>query len=165
MIYGLILVSFIILSFISIKPTNNGFDFNKGISTNLKGIAATWIFLHHMVYIFKDNIIYEPIKYFAFPMVGVFFFISGYGLSKSKSLNLSKKLIKLLVPFALTIILFAVYNLIFNNSSFWSSILFTFNINNVPQYWFIYEYIILVIAYQITKKMDKNNASKIMFFL
>ena len=47
-----------------------------------KGIAAIIIMLHHISFRLSNLPVYvKPIWYIAFPIVGFFFFMSGYGLT------------------------------------------------------------------------------------
>ena len=47
-----------------------------------KGIAAIIIMLHHISFRVSNLPVYvKPIWYIAFPIVGFFFFMSGYGLT------------------------------------------------------------------------------------
>ncbi len=84
MIYTLVVIIFLALIIKDIvyhKEIDDKNYFSK-IQTNcLKGVCATYLLIHHICYEIKDlYIFFEPIKYMAFFIVGLFLFISGYGL-------------------------------------------------------------------------------------
>ena len=84
MIYILVVIIFLVLIIKDTayqKEIDDEKYFSK-IQTNcLKGICATYLLIHHICYDIKDlYIFFEPIKYMAFFIVGLFLFISGYGL-------------------------------------------------------------------------------------
>lgn len=72
-----------------------------------KGIAAIIIMLHHISFRLSNLPMYiKPIWYIAFPIVGFFFFMSGYGLTcgliqKKNYLRgfLYKRIINIVVPY------------------------------------------------------------------
>lgn len=56
-------------------------ELDRDTTTCVKGIAAFLIMLHHISFNIVDlPILIKPIWYIAFPIVGLFFFYSGYGL-------------------------------------------------------------------------------------
>lgn len=77
-----------------------------------KGIAAIIIMLHHISFRISNLPMYvKPIWYIAFPIVGFFFFMSGYGLTcglmqKKDYLQgfLSKRLSNIIVPYVIVAI-------------------------------------------------------------
>ena len=77
-----------------------------------KGIAAMIIMLHHISFRLSNLSVYvKPIWYIAFPIVGFFFFMSGYGLTcglmqKKDYLQgfLSKRLLNIIVPYVIVAI-------------------------------------------------------------
>lgn len=77
-----------------------------------KGIAAIIIMLHHISFRVSNLPVYvKPIWYIAFPIVGFFFFMSGYGLTcgllqKKNYLQgfLSKRLLNIIVPYVIVAI-------------------------------------------------------------
>ena len=77
-----------------------------------KGIAAMVIMLHHISFRLSNLPVYvKPIWYIAFPIVGFFFFMSGYGLTcgllqKKNYLQgfLSKRLLNIIAPYVIVAI-------------------------------------------------------------
>lgn len=77
-----------------------------------KGIAAIIIMLHHISFRLSNLPVYvKPIWYIAFPIVGFFFFMSGYGLTcgllqKRNYLQgfLSKRLLNIIAPYVIVAI-------------------------------------------------------------
>lgn len=77
-----------------------------------KGIAAIIIMLHHISFRLSNLPVYvKPIWYIAFPVVGFFFFMSGYGLTcglmkKKDYLQgfLSKRFSNIVVPYVIVAI-------------------------------------------------------------
>lgn len=113
----------------------------KNSELTIKGVFALVILLHHFTTSLSSVPIYMKwMEYIAFPIVGVFFFFSGYGLSsgllsRNNYLNgfLAKRFSKILLPF-ISVTLFSM--LIF--SVICEKFVNTFSIHVVPQYWFIY---------------------------
>ena len=116
----IIFVSILILIFGS-KITNTGEFFEDNFNTSqtnaLKGLCAIYVIFHHLCTYFAD--VYPSFLFFecvGFLMVGMFFFISGYGLMygvKNKTDYLkeffTKRLITILVPYYI-INLFYIYS-------------------------------------------------------
>ena len=77
-----------------------------------KGIAAIIIMLHHISFRLSNLPVYvKPMWYIAFPIVGFFFFMSGYGLTcglmkKKDYLRgfLSRRLSNIVVPYVIVAI-------------------------------------------------------------
>ena len=77
-----------------------------------KGIVAMIIMLHHISFRVSNLPVYvKPIWYIAFPIVGFFFFMSGYGLTcgllqKKNYLQgfLSKRLLNIIAPYVIVAI-------------------------------------------------------------
>lgn len=119
----------------------------------LKGIMALGIVLYHLAVQYNDNlIVLKPFKYLGFLFVGLFFFISGYGLTvsmltkKDYFSSSKKRFLKVIIPFINAIIVYTIYY------SLQGEILKQ-NIFFVVKYcWFIYEILALYIVFFITYK-------------
>ena len=127
----------------------------------LKGIMALGIVFHHLVVQYNENlIVLKPFKYLGFLLVGLFFFISGYGLTismltkKDYFNNSKKRFFKVIIPFINAIIVYTIYYF-FQREILKQNILFI-----VKYCWFIYEILVLYIMFFTTyKKYDFKKAT------
>lgn len=114
---------------------------NKNTSLALKGTFAMVILLHHFTTILDFTLPHCGwLKYVAFPLVGAFFFLSGYGLTyglmhKDNYLKgfIPKRFSKVLVPFVIVAgVATAVFSLVSRH------FVNAFSIHIVQQFWFVY---------------------------
>lgn len=93
---------------------------SKENSSNVKGLLCILIFYHHFTGWFVDKgIIFYVLSHIGSFVVGVFFFLSAYGLIKAYpgDVNFSfllKRFVKILVPYWLCEILYSVISLAFD---------------------------------------------------
>lgn len=171
MMFLILLIIFALMLILSIKEKKNDLYFTKFDSQSLKGICSIFILLHHISYCINDlNKILYPIKYLAFFIVGLFFFISGYGQMcslDSKQYNLKKytnSMFKICFTFFITIIVTSNINSLINQVSFWYSMKNIILIKTIPQFWFVYVYFILTtIFYIIFVKLKLKHSLLILF--
>lgn len=117
----------------------------------LKGIIALGIVFYHIAVQYNENlIVVKPFKYFGFLFVGLFFFISGYGLmvsmltKKDYFRSSKKRFLKVIIPFINAFILYIIYYFLRGEIQ-------QQNIFFVVKYcWFIYEILALYSMFFIT---------------
>lgn len=135
---------------------NNVEILNKQDTNFMRAIAIISIVLHHLSLQYEDIVILKPFKYLGFLMVGVFFFLSGYGLfvSMRKKKNylskIPKKIIRLIIPFFIAAIIYFLFYKIFGIE--------IKNILLVVKYsWYMYELILFYILFYIFFKFFKED--------
>lgn len=116
-----------------------------------KGIAAIIIMLHHISFRISNLPVYvKPIWYIAFPIVGFFFFMSGYGLTcgllqKKNYLQgfLSKRLLNIIAPYFIVAITWIGLEIIGGQTPV-RAIAEAFTIRYIQPLWFIW---VIIAAY------------------
>lgn len=116
-----------------------------------KGIAAMIIMLHHISFRVSNLPVYvKPIWYIAFPIVGFFFFMSGYGLTcgllqKKNYLQgfLSKRLLNIIAPYFIVAITWIGLEIIWGQTPV-RAIAEAFTIRYIRPLWFIW---VIIAAY------------------
>lgn len=117
-----------------------------------KGIAAMIIMMHHISFRLLNLPVYvKPIWYIAFPIVGFFFFMSGYGLTcglmqKKDYLKgfLSKRLSNIIVPYVIVAITWIGLEIIWGGADTCRAIVEAFSIRYIQPLWFIW---VIITAY------------------
>ena len=117
-----------------------------------KGIAAIIIMLHHISFRVSNLPMYvKPIWYIAFPIVGFFFFMSGYGLTCGLMLKkdylqgfLSKRLSNIIVPYVIVAIVCIGLEIIGGGQTPTRAIAEAFTIRYIQPLWFIW---VIIAAY------------------
>ena len=117
-----------------------------------KGIAAMIIMLHHISFRVSNLPVYvKPIWYIAFPIVGFFFFMSGYGLTcgllqKKNYLQgfLSKRLLNIIAPYFIVAITWIGLEIIWGGQTPVRAIAEAFTIRYIQPLWFIW---VIIAAY------------------
>lgn len=173
MIFLILLIAFTLIIILSIKPKINNLDFTKDDTQSLKGYCCIFILLHHISYCINNlNYILKPIKYLAFFIVGLFFFISGYGQTYSfdnKKYDKRKyvhSIFKIFFTFLIAIIVTAFINSYVNHDSLIHSIKNLILIKTIPQFWFVYVYLTLTtIFYFLFVKLKVRHSLIYMFCL
>lgn len=120
-----------------------------------KGIAAIIIMLHHISFRVSNLPVYvKPIWYIAFPIVGFFFFMSGYGLTcgllqKKNYLQgfLSKRLLNIIAPYVLVAIVWIGLEIIGGGQTPTRAIAEAFTIRYIQPLWFIWVIIAVYIVF------------------
>jgi peptidoglycan/LPS O-acetylase OafA/YrhL len=143
-------------------------NFRIEISIMLKGILAIGIVLHHLA--LKTSTIWVLDKFITLgaPIVSIFFFISGYGLLTSLLKKreyyfqnfFSKRFIKLLIPFFISIIIFQICNFYKNSniniiSIFQNLFLDGDTFNLLPYSWYVFVISILYLIFYFTFRNNK----------
>lgn len=116
-----------------------------------KGIVAMIIMLHHISFRVSNLPVYvKPIWYIAFPIVGFFFFMSGYGLTcgllqKKNYLQgfLSKRLLNIIAPYFIVAITWIGLEIIWGQTPV-RAIAEAFTIRYIQPLWFIW---VIIAAY------------------
>ena len=119
-----------------------------------KGIAAIIIMLHHISFRVSNLPVYvKPIWYIAFPIVGFFFFMSGYGLTcgllqKKNYLQgfLSKRLLNIIAPYVIVAITWIGLEIIWGQTPV-RAIAEAFTIRYIQPLWFIWVIIAVYIVF------------------
>lgn len=119
-----------------------------------KGIAAIIIMLHHISFRLSNLPVYvKPIWYIAFPIVGFFFFMSGYGLTcgllqKKNYLQgfLSKRLLNIIAPYVIVAIVWIGLEIIGGQTPT-RAIAEAFTIRYIQPLWFIWVIIAVYIVF------------------
>ena len=121
-----------------------------------KGIVAIIIMLHHISFRVSNLPVYvKPIWYIAFPIVGFFFFMSGYGLTcgllqKKNYLQgfLSKRLLNIIVPYVIVAITWIGLEIIWGGGQTpVRAIAEAFTIRYIQPLWFIWVIIAVYIVF------------------
>lgn len=120
-----------------------------------KGIAAIIIMLHHISFRLSNLPVYvKPIWYIAFPIVGFFFFMSGYGLTcgllqKKKYLQgfLSKRLLNIIAPYVIVAIVWIGLEIMGGGQTPTRAIAEAFTIRYIQPLWFIWVIIAVYIVF------------------
>ena len=141
-------------------------QFDKNVTSQMKTLAFILMLVHHM---WKESVLsyFEPVAYEHILLsiglmgkicVGIFMFLSGYGMMSSAirggNMSVIKRLKKVLFPFWLVVLLVAPYLLIRGTVS-WTdvvsdSLLLTRNMNG--SWWFMQTYVIFVICFPLFAK-------------
>lgn len=116
-----------------------------------KGIAAIIIMFHHISFRVSNLPVYmKPIWYIAFPIVGFFFFMSGYGLTcgllqKKNYLQgfLSKRLLNIIAPYVIVAIIWTGLEIMGGQTPV-RAIAEAFTIRYIQPLWFIW---VIIAAY------------------
>ena len=127
-------------------------------NTNImKGIGALLILLHHIIQYIPSISKYYTVT-FGYSFVGIFFLISGYGITKSKR-GLLSRIIKVysyfLISLFIYLILFNIFDIPLTITNVLKSLVGLYEIVNFA--WYIFEIIILYILYSINEKLFKGN--------
>lgn len=179
MLYLLLIFIVMVLCFsvsISTEPNNESNYLSQDKTLTLKGICALLIMFHHLVTSSNNlPIIFEPFKYIAFPLVSLFFFLSGFGLMeslKNKQYYLKnffkKRICKLLIPYLIVVILFGIYIFIINNYSiqigdFIKNIILA---KDIGPLWYMTTIIILyIIFFFVYKYLDLKKGTNLILIL
>ena len=120
-----------------------------------KGIAAIIIMLHHISFRLSNLPVYvKPMWYIAFPIVGFFFFMSGYGLTcglmkKKDYLRgfLSRRLSNIVVPYVIVAIVWIGLEIIGGGQTLTRAIAEAFTIRYIQPLWFIWAIIAAYIVF------------------
>ena len=129
-----------------------------------KGIAAIIIMLHHISFRLSNLPVYvKPIWYIAFPIVGFFFFMSGYGLTcgllqKKNYLQgfLSKRLLNIIAPYVIVAIVWIGLEIIGGQTPT-RAIAEAFTIRYIQPLWFIWVIIaVYIVLYAVFNHTEIN---------
>ena len=136
-----------------------------------KGIAAIIIMLHHISFRLSNLPVFvKMIWYIAFPIVGFFFFMSGYGLTcglmkKKDYLQgfLSKRLSNIFAPYVIVAIVWIGLEIIGGGQTPTRAIAEAFTIRYIQPLWFIWTIIAAYIVFYATFKYTEINVGAYWF--
>lgn len=158
----LILLTVLFFILISIEKTDNGKTktFSIRDSLNLKGIFCILIILGHLAAWTAPEKIFSNSIYFGYYSVGIFLFISGYGLSQ-KDLSfkgLLNKLVHLIIPFVLVnFVYYILFAFIGKPVSINEVLMSLINFHPLAYFsWYVVEIVIFYILYYLTVKIFKK---------
>lgn len=146
------------------KTPDNKYFFSLERSKILKAFLPIFIILHHIALQIHIPPFTEDFSRAGSTIVGLFFFISGYGLQYKKNQNklfifdLNKRLKKLVVPIIIPAILYwSIYLCINNGNNIWSlNYIWNHNYFILPYSWFIPILIIISFLYYIEAHFIKH---------
>ena len=135
-----------------------------------KGIAAIIIMFHHISFRVSNLPVYmKPIWYIAFPIVGFFFFMSGYGLTcgllqKKNYLQgfLSKRLLNIIAPYVIVAITWIGLEIIWGQTPV-RAIAEAFTIRYIQPLLFIWVIIVAYILFYMVFKHTEINVGAYWF--
>lgn len=135
-----------------------------------KGIAAIIIMLHHISFRVSNLPVYvKPIWYIAFPIVGFFFFMSGYGLTcgllqKKNYLQgfLSKRLLNIIAPYVIVVITWIGLEIIWGQTPV-RAIAEAFTIRYIQPLWFIWVIIAAYLMFYVVFRHTEINVGAYWF--
>ena len=147
------------------------YSFDKKVSSQLKAFALVLMIMHHLWHR-PYFALFEPIEYGHLLLsigmmgkicVGMFLFVSGYGLMASycaagNVFHIWRRLKKVLLPFWLIVILIAPFLLIIHEVKWFQvvtdAMLLTRNMNG--NWWFMQTYVIYVICFPLFVLLQKK---------
>lgn len=134
----------------------------------LKGFAAIWVIVYHLSQL-TDFVINPYIQITGQMHVGLFFFLSGYGLASSLQKSKisffnnfwNKRIVNVLIPFFFINMIYVIaFKFLYHthNESFFLIFKYIFGIKLInPQAWYVITQIILYVIFYISFKSPKNN--------
>ena len=156
-VYLSIIFLWVLFFFSNIEFKKNR-EFSKKNVNFMKLMCAIFIIIHHISYRLSDfwDCMFI-VKYLAFPVVGLFFFFSGYGIElsfqkKYSIKNVIKKIYQIVIPFLLITFVFFLINILKGDLFNVNSIFNYIKLKSIPEYWFIYIYILNIILYSFIYK-------------
>ena len=133
----------------------------KEYTNVLKGLMALGVIFNHLSFEL-DYIYLKPFKYIGV-VIGLFFFISGFGLTISMETKkdyfstFKSRILKVLIPFAISFGIYTIYWIIMNEIK-------DKNIFSIVKYsWYIYEIILLYLLFYIFYKNFDFKKATIIF--
>lgn len=160
----ILLILFISLFFYKISLKKSDEFLSKDYTGYLRGILALCIVFCHISYNRRNIAVFNVFNYLGPFIVGVFFFLSGYGIiSRIKETGtdkylenyIDKRVIKLAKEYIYVWIFYILTGLvIYRNFSFFNDSII------VPHSWFIFVIEVLYIMFFFTSKIFNNNLKK-----
>lgn len=167
-----VIALFTIVSLLSFKFNKNTFNtdilaYEKNIS--IRGICAVEIMIGHLGLELKNELILQPFCRAGLLVVGVFFFLSGYGLSysflnKKNYLHgfLQKRLTSILIPVGLFCLLSIIFLYLTSNVNSGKGLIIEV-IKSIN--WYIWEIIVLYLLFFILFKFFNETAAISILFV
>lgn len=164
----MIKIFFLILPFIIMFIPNRNYDLmSKEDTLAFKGILSTIVILHHISQVENNLPIIHYFANFGMYAVGVFFFISAYGITKQLKLSrekylsgfLKKRIFKLLLPISIVTIIYIVLNiLVFHKSYTINSIINVYKSGSsiINNGWYLNSILVIYLIFYFSFKFFKN---------
>lgn len=164
----MIKIIFLILPFLIIFIPNRDYGLmSKEDTLAFKGIFSIIVILHHVSQIENDIPIIHYFANFGMYAVGMFFFISAYGMTKQVKLNgekylkgfFKKRFLKLLLPIFIVTIIHIVLNiLIFHKTYTISSIINVYKSGSsiINNGWYLNSILVIYLIFYFSFKFFKN---------
>lgn len=161
-----IVIFIIILLFCRFDQPKEGTVFSYDNSLMLKGLMAMTVILCHLSHYYGNGPILPLFSVLGNFAVGIFFFLSGYGLMKQylnkpdyQSVFLKKRLVSVLIPYLIITLIYWAYNYFFGEYySIRDVILSLFTDEPFVTYsWYLNELIVLYIFFYLFMFITRKN--------
>ena len=139
--------------------------FSRTNSNLVKGLMAVFVVLCHISLIYPGGIILPSFEYLGDAAVGIFFFLSGYGLMKQYSLKddyrigfIQKRLNKVLIPYLIVNVLYWTYYLFIGERYGLVDLINSLQTGDllVSYSWYIVEILILYLFFYLFMRIDRK---------
>lgn len=160
-----VLVVWVLLILFGMSQNNSGNALNIDSANALRGICALEIMLGH-IGLATNNIFLFPNRKAGILFVGIFFLLSGYGLSysldnKENYLNsFSKRIARILIIFTPLLVCFCVIKVCINPEKNIVDIIINQMFNS--SYWYVWELLGLYLLFYVIAKYKKEKLNLIM---
>lgn len=142
---------------------------------NIRGMLAILIVIHHFSGMIEEKSVFFLFNHIGYLVVALFLFLSGYGLAygvqnKPGYINgvkfLYTRIPKLIIPYWVAVIIYAVGYLAAGEPITWKAILLSFVSfkNIVGSSWYIFELIVLYIIFFLSFKIKKRKIALSVLF-
>ena len=144
---------------------------------NIRGMLAILIVIHHFSGMIEEKSLFFLFNHIGYLVVALFLFLSGYGLAygvqnKPGYINgvkfLYTRIPKLIIPYWVAVIIYAVGYLAAGEPITWKAILLSFvsfkNIVGLGSSWYIFELIVLYIIFFLSFKIKKRKIALSVLF-
>lgn len=153
---------------------DRAYYWNKSNSDSIKSICAISVIIHHVTNEIDCGVLFYPFQAIGFLCVAVFFFSSGFGLIYSMNNKeeyikhfFSNRLLKVIVPYVLAVIVYAIYYYGFGHF-FDPSLLFKQFVGEVPfvrNSWFVIVLLYFYFIFWFVFKFFKSKNIAFVVFL
>lgn len=144
------------------KPEN---CFSRTNSNMIKGLMAIFVVLCHLSLIYPGGTILPVFEYLGDAAVGIFFFLSGYGLMKQYSLRndyhigfIQKRLNRVLIPYLIVNVIYWLYYLFIGERYGFTDLINSLKTGDllVSYSWYIVEVLILYLFFYLFMRIDRK---------
>ncbi len=139
--------------------------FSRSNSNIIKGLMAVFVILCHLSLIYPGGAILHSFEYLGDAAVGIFFFLSGYGLMKQYSLRddyhigfLRKRFSRVLIPYLIVNALYWTYYLFIGERYGFADLISSLETGDllVSYSWYIVEILILYLFFYLFMLIDRK---------